>query len=358
MKVEKILLTGITGFLGSEVFCRLGIQVGFENLIVLGRKIPDPKTSLLARRLVSKNLDPEKVLSKVLFVQSDFNRADVFRGHLEQIFKEHAPQFCVHMAAMIKPPQGVSEFEQERANFGVTQDLLDFSQKYKIKRFLFTSSVVAFGGTLSPTIRSEKDFGYFLGLCKTLPYFTSKRKAHLLVEQQRFSEFKVPYSLVCPGIVHGALDSEKNSRAHLVKLVHGKLPFVPQGGGNFVGLDRVADMHCQEILRQDSEDSVRLAVDQNLSFFDYFEKYLRIYNEIMGKKIEMPKFSFPRQAGQGVGVVASLMAMARVPLGHFLDPVIASSLYLYFKSDFKMPETIGLDQSLRESIASTKLGRE
>jgi nucleoside-diphosphate-sugar epimerase len=354
MKVFKTLVTGGSGFIGSEVYLRLGKVVGFENIVLVGRKKPDLETSLLSKRLRRNGVDPKSSLGISPFYEIDFSRSQETLASLRTVIEKERPEKCIHMAAMIKAPKGATLAEQERANIGLTQDFLQISQDFGFKRFVFTSSVVAFGGSFEPRVRSEKDFPNFLKLCEGLPYFSTKRQAHLFVLEQRQAQRKISVSLVCPGIVHGPLDGEKSSRSHLRMLVTGKLPFVPQGGGNFVGLDRVAEMHIEEVLREGPEDKVRLAVDQNLDFADYFELYLRIYNQIHGTKLRIPSLTLPNIVGRTLGSWGRTTAKLGFPLPNQLDPLVASSLYLYFKSDFPSPATVGIEQSLRESIETLK----
>jgi len=350
-KNTKYLLTGATGFIGSQVFCDLVRQVGIDNVVLLVRKIPDSKTSLFAERLKADGLS--EAFEKIHFVTAPFANAELFQealNSLEKSFGSLVKWRVIHMAAIIARNSNKSSNknieDQDRINVGVTQDLIEWANT-RAELFVFTSSIASFGGVLRPEIRSEKDFDNFPQISKNFSYFTSKRKAHQYVLQKS----KIAAAIVCPGIVHGALDSFKDSRPHLELLRNKKLRLAPRGGGNFVGLDRVARMIVQEAcceLNPNSKASKTvLSVDRNMSYKEYFDLYLDIYFGRQAPKI----YTIPKIFDKTLlSVHRAFSDFSFWP--KFLTKLPQASLFMYFNSEFPQPPTKGLEESLRDSLTT------
>ena len=353
-------MTGCTGFLGSDVFAKLIVSgIKLENIILLGRKKPQTEKSLLGLRLKENGLSAATLLDKIEFIELDFENEKSFQQGLESKLKPRLkPGFTmVHMAAMISTPKDANVEAQTRANVGVTEDLFNFCSQTQAGRFVFTSSVVAWGGEAKTEIRSEKDFINFNPLCWTLPYFSTKRTAHeKVLDLARKSG--IPTHLLCPGIIHGTLDYQKTSRKFLKLLTEGRLPAIPPGGGNIVGLDRVTQSVLDSIskpLATADKPFVQLVVDENLSFREYFQKYLSAWGKVTGQKIPpMPRFIPPRTLSLGVGRMMGILG--KLVGKHFSlgEALVPGSLFLYFRSDYPLPPTRGVAASLEDSVRSEK----
>lgn len=350
------VLTGATGFLGSEVLARL-IQKrgGPEGIVLLTRSKPDSNSSLLAKRFLDHGFRAEDLIKKLTILEMDFSNGDLFRRQLQESLAPIVKNkfSIIHMAAMISAPEGSTLADQARANVGVTDDLMNFSVEQGADRFVFTSSVVAWGGIREPKIRGESDFTFFDPLCWKLPYFSTKRVAHERVLDTARKN-KLTSSILCPGIIHGKLDYQKSSRSFLKLLVEERLPALPGGGGNIVGLDRVAASVVDEVLRERPDvgaQYTQLVVDENLSFVDYMKKYAESWARVKGRTVpRLPKLILPRGLGRGIGQLAGVigkLAGKHLSLGEALIP---GSMFLYFKSENPLPPTQGLDSALEDSI--------
>jgi hypothetical protein len=51
-----------------------------------------------------------------------------------------------------------------------------------------------------------------------------------------------------------------------------------------------------------------------------------------------------------LGWIAGLAGKLKIQTPHVLDPIIASSMYLYFKSDYQLPQTEGVENAIAESL--------
>jgi nucleoside-diphosphate-sugar epimerase len=347
---KNFVLTGVTGFIGSEVLLRLLAHPELRIICLVRRPI-DFDQGLLGERFKAHR----DQLKRVEFVVCRFDSELLFQAALRQIDVQNP--VIVHMAALIalssKGTRSFSELEveQNRANIGVTQDLLNFC-KERSGSLVYTSSVVAFGATRVPKIRRESDFANFDSICKSFSYYRTKREAHEFVIGQSGS---VPVRVLCPGIVHGALDGFKDSRAHLKMLIQGKIGLVPYGTGNFVGLDRVAAAHVDaalELARGGAGAQTRLLVDENLSFFNYLKLYLEVYHEVR-PTAQLPRL--PRALWPIVSQVLLLVIVLLAKLGLRGElglKVAQASMHLAFESQYPQPPTRGLRAALIDSIST------
>lgn len=338
--MKNILLTGVTGFIGSEILSRLILDPSRPRLSILARKKPDLDNSLLARRFAERGISPQ-MIEELHWIETSFEDEASFRSVLNQL----PDQFdrVLHLAAIIKATS--KNAAQERLNQGVTQDLLDFANTRKAA-FYYMSSVVAFGATLRPDVRHEKDFDRWEPFNNRFPYFSTKRAAH----EQVLKNAHVGGCLFCPSIVHGSLELEKNSRAHLQALRDGKLPFAPSAGANFVSLEDVAGP-VVEMLLKDSEPmqmKTRLLVGTNMSFVEYFKLYQETFAEYLLSKgrdishIRKNITRLPEWFSNAVIWNNRILEKYGVKLSA-LQSIEQSAAYLYFESEYQKSDLPTLD---------------
>ncbi|MBS1983889.1 MAG: NAD-dependent epimerase/dehydratase family protein [Bdellovibrionales bacterium] len=333
---SRILITGATGFLGSEIFCRLVKKTDPENLVLLGRRVPDLEKGLLADRMRDHGVDAALV-KRVRFVHADFMDEAAFRSALEGL--EGRDWTVVHLAALIHS-QGEKKV-QDRVNTGVTRDLLEWLNS-RGGHFVYASSMVAFGGTKQGIFRSERDFGKFPRESRGFDYFTSKRDAHNFVEQNA----KVPVTMLCPGIVHGRLEHYKDSRSHLKALREGTLKLAPSGGCNLVALDHVARSFVEAALDPNPPaKKLWLLVDKNLSYRDYFALYVSLARGSRAQRIKM----IPAWIGPVARTFLRIFSLFGL-YSSSLEGLAQGSLFLYFRSERGQAGGTSLEDSIRASL--------
>ena len=332
----KLLITGATGFIGSRLLVELLLRSKpLEDIFLLLRKSPD-KNSLLYERLKAVSL--EASFEKLQFIECDFSDPSSFRAALDGAkLRTPGPWTLCHLAALIKAKgdRGL----QRRLNQGVTEDLGHWATKQKA-HFIFMSSVVAFGGAFSKQPRTEKDFSKLSFLNKFFSYYSSKRLAHEALWKRR-AEF--PVSILCPGIVHGALEDRKDSRSHIRALLKGTLPFAPPGGGNFISLDKVVGSILEEIDRNVSpEGHLRLLVDENMDFHKYFQLLSTKYSKRPRKIYRLP-FLFVFMSSPFL-FFATLLGLAPA------EALLQASMFLYFESSEPISKGLSVGPALDEAF--------
>ncbi len=344
---EIVLITGATGFLGSEVFARLTKIFPMENLWLLVRRQPTLDAGLFSLRLQEKKI--HDLFPKIRSFILNFEDAKEFQSGLRNLPLQKGQKFRIlHLAALIHASSSEKE-KQDRVNVGVTEDLLDFAIEKKCEHFVYSSSVVAFGGTFDARVRTEKDFPQFPEESLHHNYFFSKREAHEALAKRASS---VALSLLCPAIVHGSLEQFKSSRSHLKALREGRLSVAPGGGSNFVGLDRAAQAFADALAQKPPEldkPQLQLLVDENLSYRDYFQLYVDLYAEIRGQK-SRKIWPIPAFISWAAFRLDKGLKALSLPEPDVLAGLAQARLHLYFDSEFPLPPTIGLRESLRLSL--------
>ncbi|NCN39682.1 NAD-dependent epimerase/dehydratase family protein [bacterium] len=356
-KSECLLITGVSGFIGSEILVRL-IKAK-RRILVLARSKPDSTKSILAQRMREHGLDPDYEINKIEWKLTPFEDPLRFRNNLASIDVDKYSWRVLHMAAVIK--KSGDNNDQDRLNIGVTQDLLNWANKIGAP-FYYTSSVVAFGVTQSPDVRDESSLGEWEPFNERMGYYRTKRLSHLHVKE----EAKHGGMIFCPSVVHGSLEQLKNSRGHLVALRKGKIPFSPRGGANFVSLDYVATTIVNEMLKPVSSPvEERLIVGMNLKIVDYLNLYLESYREFLKNEEPTPERDAAlAKLPQKIKQLPKLAGWASVQLAKMADNfgfkshtmlnIAQSANFLYFKSSY-LEDKSEAKEELIEAIKSSFL---
>jgi len=120
----KTLVTGGAGFIGSHLVDRLikeGHRVAVIDNLSTGKR---------------ENLNPK----------SKFYNVDIRHFKLSRIFKKERPQIVFHYAAQIDVRKSIENpTEDAKINILGSLNLLEYCKKYKVKKFIFASSVGVYG---------------------------------------------------------------------------------------------------------------------------------------------------------------------------------------------------------------------
>jgi UDP-glucuronate 4-epimerase len=164
---QRVLLTGVAGFIGSHLAERLLARgdrvVGIDNF--------DPFYPAAEKRA---NLHSALRQARFRFVELDCGEAE----RLESALRDESFDVVVHCAAKagvrasLMDPVGFA-----RANVMGTQALLEFARQHDIRRLVFASSSSVYGNS-SRIPFSEGD----PAVCPVSPYAATKRAAELLCQ--------------------------------------------------------------------------------------------------------------------------------------------------------------------------------
>lgn len=180
MRTQKILVTGGAGFIGSE-FVRQAVK-NRQKIVVVDK---------LTYAGDLKRL--KEVKTKYIFYKTDICQ----KAKLEAVFKKERPDNIIHFAAethVDRSIQDAAPFVQ--TNVAGTQNLIDCSRKYKVKKFLHISTDEVYG---------ESKKGRFLestAIKPKNPYSATKAASELLV-RAAIKTYKFPAIIIRPANNYG-----------------------------------------------------------------------------------------------------------------------------------------------------------
>ncbi len=294
----KVLLTGATGFLGSNLLKELNHQ-GFE-VRIMNRKGSD--LSLI---------EDQKFES----INGDITD----KSSVEEACKGCEGVF--HLAGLIAydPRQRAL---MERVNIGGTQNVVDACRNNGIQRLLYLSSVVAIGASFDKKPLDENSPYNVSHL--NLGYFETKHAAENIVREAALKgDFHA--SMINPTTIYGPGDALKGSRKTQLKVAKGNFKFYTSGGVNVVHVDDV--LHCILKAYEKGENGERYIVgSENILIKELFERIANI------AKVEPPKTLMPNFLVHGIGHLGDFMNKIGLKGPITSENAWTSTLYHWFDS--------------------------
>ena len=159
----KVLITGVNGFIGSNI--NNGLKYKHE---ILG--VSQSKTSNVCDQYIQCDLTDKEALEEVIKKHSDID-------------------VIVHCAALAhNKGNDLSRERFMKVNYGVTQDLVDLSNKYlNLKKFIFLSTISVYGERMEKSVYVEGDECF-----PKSPYAVAKKKSEEYIE----ANCKSPYFML------------------------------------------------------------------------------------------------------------------------------------------------------------------
>jgi nucleoside-diphosphate-sugar epimerase len=198
MSPEYILLTGTSGFIGSHLVNKIALD-GSYIAVAIVRKVQNTyKMSELKKR-------------GVLFVMGDYYDTQLIRD----VFKRYPIRFVIHIAGLSGVGNGKKE-DYLCLNVKGTEILLEAALNYRVKRFVFCSSVGVFG-----TIPYEVPAKPETQLRGDNDYHFSK-----ILAEERVKEYMrrgLDAYIIRPTITYGSGVQDSGFPSTLVKLVKKRL---------------------------------------------------------------------------------------------------------------------------------------
>lgn len=160
--MNKILLTGASGFIGSNIYTQLLRQNFYVDCII--RKKSDKFQNTIIHNL-----------------KHEFNMN--YRNNYD----------CIIHAAAVSPKKNINFDDYYYDNIVATKNLIDFANKNKVKKFIFLSSISALGEINDKLINS------YTPVCNPLDYGLSKLICERLLLSKK-NKFK-SLSIRLPGVL-------------------------------------------------------------------------------------------------------------------------------------------------------------
>jgi dihydroflavonol-4-reductase len=237
-ETQKILLTGITGFLGSHIAIQL-LDKGYE---VRGT-LRDITRAESMRTIIAAHA---KHIDKLSFFAADLTDAPVWDDATRGM------NLVIHVASPL--PQTLPKHENDLiipAKEG-TLNVMRAASKNGVRRVVLTSSTAAIVYGKERDQRSgwydEDDWTDLTCKADTTPYPRSKT----IAEKAAWDFFAkddrgMDLVTVCPGTILGpVLESDTGTSANIViKLMDGSSPGIPRIGFDVVDVRSVADLHIK-----------------------------------------------------------------------------------------------------------------
>lgn len=235
MNNTRILLTGVTGFLGSHTTIQL-LNKGYKVVGTLRSK--DRINSI--REVIGKQT---RNINNLTFVEADLNDSDIWPELTKNI------DYVQHIASPF--PRTMPKFENELiipAKKG-TLNILKAVKTNNVKRVVMVSSLgtIAYGKTKREleTTFNEKDWTDVSNYKDTTPYYRSKTIAEKVAwDFIKKEESGLELTTICPAVILGpVIDHDFGTSANIIiSLLNGSVPALPKIEFDVVDVRSVADL--------------------------------------------------------------------------------------------------------------------
>jgi dihydroflavonol-4-reductase len=246
-----ILVTGASGFLGSELVKQL--VANNESVRIIVRPSSD------ISHLVSIKEKIEIMEGDILDVPS----LEIAMDGIEKIY---------HSAAVIGYDDSFYD-SMYKCNIEGTANVVNVALTKGIKKLLHVSSIAAIGGKPNDLISEETKW-------EKNEWTTHYGITKMLAEREvwRAEQEGLEVVIVNPGIILGSSSNEKKATMRVFKrIASGKMPFYSNGTNGFIDVRDVAKI-CIQLMNSPVHSERFILINQNLSFKDYFERIAKRLN--------------------------------------------------------------------------------
>jgi dihydroflavonol-4-reductase len=246
-----ILVTGASGFLGSELVKQL--VANNESVRIIVR--PSSDISHLA-----------SIKDKIEIMEGDILDVPSLEIAMDGIEKIY------HSAAVIGYDDSFYD-SMYKCNIEGTANVVNIALSKGIKKLLHVSSIAAIGGKPNDLISEETKW-------EKNEWTTHYGITKMLAEREvwRAEQEGLEVVMVNPGIILGSSSNENKATMRVFKrIASGKMPFYSNGTNGFIDVRDVARI-CIQLMNSPVNSERFILINQNLSFKDYFERIAKRLN--------------------------------------------------------------------------------
>jgi nucleoside-diphosphate-sugar epimerase len=269
MPQEYVLITGASGFIGSELLKKIALE---KSLI----------TVAIVRRIRSHNEMDDLEKKGVLFTFGSYYDKCVVRS----VFEKYPIRYVVHIAGLSGVGNGNSR-NYFFLNVKATEILLEAALHHKVDKFIYCSSVGVFG-----TIPSELPAKPNTKLNPDNTYHYSKILAEEKVEEYR--GYGLDAYIIRPTITYGSGD--KGFPSTLVRLIKRRLLLLSTKDIQIHLLDvsHLADLFIKVIwTKQQAQKTFIVADNEPVSFRELVDSiHFAFYRKKYPFFLRLPRFIF------------------------------------------------------------------
>ena len=246
-----ILITGASGFLGSELV---------KQLIANGESVR------IIVRPSSDISDLASIKDKIEIMEGDILDVPSLEIAMDGIEKIY------HSAAVIGYDDSFYD-SMYKCNIEGTANVVNVALTKGIKKLLHVSSIAAIGGKPNDLISEDTKW-------EKNEWTTHYGITKMLAEREvwRAEKEGLEVVMVNPGIILGSSSNENKATMRVFKrIASGKMPFYSNGTNGFIDVRDVARI-CMQLMNSQIHSERFILINQNLSFKDYFERIAKRLN--------------------------------------------------------------------------------
>jgi dihydroflavonol-4-reductase len=281
---KKVLLTGITGFVGSHTAIQL-LEQGYH---VIGT-LRDMKRVDSIKRTIEKHTSKIDNLS---FVEADIQNESIWQKLMIGV------DYVQHIASPFPKVMPKDENELIKPARDGNLNILSAAAACKVKRVVVTSS----GAAINYGLPKEQRSGIFDETHWTdvnskedlSPYYKSKA----IAEKAAWDFIKNDHSglelvTVCPGLILGTLlqkDFNASTNA-VIKMLDGSMPAVPKIGFNIVDVRSIASLLILAMEQPQAANQRYIGSAGYITFSDMAKILKKAYPKMTIPSLKLPDFT-------------------------------------------------------------------
>jgi nucleoside-diphosphate-sugar epimerase len=252
--MESIFISGANGCIGSSIVKRL-VSLNY---------------SILALSLNETDSNNIMNFDKVKIEFGDI--CDT--GRIEKIFFNNPIDTVIHLAAIVHKTAETDE-EYKKVNYQATVDLYELSKKYRVKHFIFFSTVAVYGDDIIDIVNETSN------IKPESSYAISKAKAEEYIQKNSINSIK--YTIIRPTTVYGPND-KGNINTMYQWVTHGIVPIIGDGNNqkSFVFVENLVDSIVTILKSKKIKNQIFIISDKSpYSINSIFQTM----EQVIGKKI-------------------------------------------------------------------------